>query len=226
MSITIEKIEELRKRTSLGYEDAKKVLEKHKGDVVEALIELEKSKQLNNGGQYTYTYTNNNGNGNCCKHTSEHAAKLKTLCIKGNQSKFIVTKKGETIVKVPVNYLIVSIILGFHLALLSLILILVTGCKMSIQKCGGTIMDVDDVIIDMAEKVKNNAENYINNKHSSVNNSSNGNTGNNINTGNNNNNSNNSSNTRDNDNTQNNQAKNAKSGGITLEKDYNEFTVE
>ncbi len=42
--VTIEQIDEFRRRTNSSYEDAKVFLERHNGDVLEAIIEFEKSK--------------------------------------------------------------------------------------------------------------------------------------------------------------------------------------
>ena len=42
MSVNLELIDELRKRANVSYEDARDALEKCNGDMVEALIYLEK----------------------------------------------------------------------------------------------------------------------------------------------------------------------------------------
>lgn len=152
MSVTIEKIEELRKRSKVSYEEAKILLEKHNGNVVEAIIDLEKNKKID---------LDNKCRGNNCKDHGESFSKIKKLFHKGNSIKFLVTKKGETIVKVPLNFLLFSLVVGFHLMIVSLVLIIVTGCKMSIQKTEGEVVDVDDAILDVAQKVKTTAENFV-----------------------------------------------------------------
>lgn len=151
MSVSFEKIEELRKRANISYEEAKILLEKHQGDMVEALIELEKSKKIHSRADGADSFFE----------------KLKGLFIKGNRTKFIVTQRGETVVNVPVNYLILALIFGFHLILFSLVIIFVTGCKMTIKKQEGSIVDVDDVIVDMSEKVRRAAKNFTEDKDSS-----------------------------------------------------------
>lgn len=42
--ITIEQIDEFRKRTHSSYEDAKYYLEKNNGDILDAIIDFERSK--------------------------------------------------------------------------------------------------------------------------------------------------------------------------------------
>jgi hypothetical protein len=144
MSASIEKIEELQKRARIGYEEAKKLLEKHRGDVVESLIELERNKKTKSqfgGSRYDH---------------EEKISKLKQLFHKGNKTKLIITKNGETIVNLPFNYVILSIILGLHLMIISLILVLITGCKIGIQKSEGDIVHVDEAIVDIVNKEKVN----------------------------------------------------------------------
>ncbi|NLY43121.1 MAG: DUF4342 domain-containing protein [Clostridiaceae bacterium] len=149
MSISFEKIEELRKRANISYEEAKVLLEKHNGDIVEALIELEKSKRIRNDG------------------TTSFYEKLRRLFIKGNRTKFIVTYKGETVVNVPVNYLILALLFSIHFMVFSLIIIFITGCRMTIKKPEGTVMDVDDAIVDVSERVKRAAKSFTEDKPSS-----------------------------------------------------------
>ena len=42
--ITLEQVDQLRKRTNCSYEEAKVLLEKHNGNVLDAIVEFEKSK--------------------------------------------------------------------------------------------------------------------------------------------------------------------------------------
>jgi hypothetical protein len=147
MFVTIEKIEELKKRSKISYEEAKILLEKHNGNVVEALIELEKNKKISEScsrGKESY----------------EGMSKIKKLFNRGNCIRLIITRKNETIANVPLNYLILAMILGFHLMVLSLIIVFITGCKMSIKKGEGELVDVDDAIIDAAHKVRTSAESF------------------------------------------------------------------
>jgi len=144
MSISFEQVEELKKRANISYEEAKLLLEKHNGSMVDALIELEKRKKIKPPAD----------------HTGKYFSRLKRLFAEGNRTKFVVTKGGEIVANVPVNYLLLVLIMGFHLAVFSLVLIFITGCKMSIKKSEGKVMDVDDVIVDVSRKVKNAAKNF------------------------------------------------------------------
>ncbi len=47
MNVSLEQIDLLRKRANVSYEEAKEVLEKFDGDIIEALVYLEKNKKVN-----------------------------------------------------------------------------------------------------------------------------------------------------------------------------------
>lgn len=56
--ITIEQVEELRKRVNVSYEEAKLALEEVNGDILEAVINLEKKNKITppeGGGFYKKT---------------------------------------------------------------------------------------------------------------------------------------------------------------------------
>lgn len=56
MVVTLEQVEKLKEKTNVSYEEAKAVLERHNGDLLEALIELErrgKAQTAASGGFYT-----------------------------------------------------------------------------------------------------------------------------------------------------------------------------
>lgn len=49
MSVSLEKIDMLMERANISYKEAKEALERHNGDMVEALIYLEASQKTNSG---------------------------------------------------------------------------------------------------------------------------------------------------------------------------------
>lgn len=56
MVVTLEQVEKLKEKANVSYEEAKAVLERHNGDLLEALIELErrgKAQTAASGGFYT-----------------------------------------------------------------------------------------------------------------------------------------------------------------------------
>src|ERR1035437_10303675 len=99
MTINLESIEMLRERANVSYEEARAALEKFDGNIVEALIYLEKQDRLKPpprdiGGKSGFWATVN-----------------KYLKI-GNETKFIVSKDGRIVLDLSLNIVIlVTIIL-------------------------------------------------------------------------------------------------------------------
>lgn len=55
MEITLERVERLREKSGLSYEEARALLERCHGDLLDALIELERQGRLRPGGGGTYS---------------------------------------------------------------------------------------------------------------------------------------------------------------------------
>jgi hypothetical protein len=142
MAIPMELIDEMRKRTNCSYDEAKKLLEKHNGDILEAIVEFEKTQ------------------GGC--HNFEHRSfgkKIRNLLRKGFQTRFVIQNKEETIVNLSINFMILAFLAAFHLVIIGLILALIIGYKFKITKQKGSDIDVKQVIYDAANKAKKAVDN-------------------------------------------------------------------
>ncbi|EJO5347363.1 DUF4342 domain-containing protein [Clostridium botulinum] len=137
MNVSLEQIDLLRKRANVSYEEAKEVLEKFDGDVIEALVYLEKNKKINEDS--------------CCE--SKFFKKIKMLIRKGNKTKVVVRKKEETVLKVPVNVVILCTVLAFPVAIVATILALVTKHSIRIEKKSGEESKVNDILNKVSTKV-------------------------------------------------------------------------
>ena len=168
MGISLEKIDELRRRTNCSYEEAKILLEKHNGDIVEAIVEFERNNRSNSGRRY------NNYN-------SSFGTKLKNLIKKGFKTKFIIEKAGETIINIPVNFLIIGLLVFNWFLVALLVIAFVLGYRFRFRKETGENVDVNKIINNFANKVKEatgsteqqNSYNYTNNQDSKKNNDNN-----------------------------------------------------
>lgn len=159
MKVTIEQVEKLQQRANVSYEEAKSALENCDGDILEALIMLEKEGKTEKPGQGQYstqndsgqsnTYQNNNYqdsnsgtgpnmnyNGNQNQNRSEFGDQMnslwKSICNlfhKGNINHFVVAKDGREVMSVPVNILILLIIIFNMAALIIMIVLLFLGYK-------------------------------------------------------------------------------------------------
>ena len=141
MSIPLEKIDELRKRTNCSYEEAKTLLEKYNGDLVEAIVEFERNNSPKSKNKY-------------CDNAASFGTKVKRLIKKGFKTKFIIEKSGETIINVPVNILIIALLIFHWFLVIALVISFVLGCRFKIRKENGENIDVNKVVNGFGSKVR------------------------------------------------------------------------
>ena len=120
MSINLEQIDELRKRANVSYEDAKNALEQSSGDLIEALVYLEKQNKIK-------------PEETPCSE-SIFFKKVKKLIKKANETKLIIKKNDAVVLNICVTLAIIITISAFPLVIVALILALATNHKIRIQK--------------------------------------------------------------------------------------------
>jgi len=137
-----EKVEKLRQRANVSYEEAKKALEASNGDLLDAMIYLEKEGKTAEKvtGEIVYTSEANNESHKerkrCCDDKcKENGEKFKEFCKsswkKGNENFFVVTHKSNVIIKIPVWAMIVLLIFTFHITLPVMLISLFFGVRYS-----------------------------------------------------------------------------------------------
>ncbi len=118
---TLEDVETLRGKAGVSYEEAVSLLDKYDGDIARALIELEKRGQLG-------------GNAQGAKFSPEEAAAwCKTMWSKGLNTRVAVERKGDLLLNLPVLFLLLMLILGPYAVIAALIIMLISGCSVSIR---------------------------------------------------------------------------------------------
>ena len=132
--VTLEQVEKLREKANISYEEAKAALEKTNGDILEAIINLEKEKRIpapEGGGFYSSKGSQQNPEGNYREGKSKGETKPQDDSIsfaelvgrflgwcgriidRGNRNSFEVKKDGAKIMTVPVTVLAVLLIFTF-----------------------------------------------------------------------------------------------------------------
>ncbi len=131
--ITLEQVEKLRERAGISYEEAKKALEETNGDLLEAVINLEKRNLIQapeSGGYYNSETQNQETNGNRDQnaskeqssdggrtHFSEMVRNFFRWCgemlYKGNTNSFEVMKDGKNVILMPLTVLALLLIFAF-----------------------------------------------------------------------------------------------------------------
>ncbi|WP_461205410.1 DUF4342 domain-containing protein [Clostridium sp. DL1XJH146] len=113
MTVKLQEIDLLRERTKATYEEAKEALEKKDGDLVEALVYLEKKNGLKRD-----KYSEKEG---------EFKKQAKSLLKKLIEIEFIVHRSGKTVINVPILILLLATIADWPFVIVGLIVALFTG---------------------------------------------------------------------------------------------------
>ena len=166
----LEKVEKLRAKTGVSYEDAKNALEACDYDLLDAIIYLEKLDKVKapevesfTTGAEQQTYTND-----CNKVTfGQMMDRFFKWCgkvlKKSVDSTFIVERKGQTMINVPVLVLVIALILAFWVVLPLLVVGLFCECRYHFEGIGDINVNLNSACDKMADSV-DNLKSDVNNK--------------------------------------------------------------
>ncbi len=150
--ITLEKIDLVRERTGANYSDAKEALEACEGNVVDAIIYMEKNKKSTLDNIYSSK--------------DEFLTWIKDLINKGNVTKIRVKKDDKVIVDMPVNAGIAVGIVAYAiwapLIAIGVIGAVVTNITIEITKKDGSVEVVNKVIKTTMQDVKEKMNDVVN----------------------------------------------------------------
>ncbi len=153
--ITIEQIDEFRKRTNSSYGDAKYFLEKNNGDVLEAIIDFERTKT----GKFR--------NFNKKQQPEDIAKRFVEIFQKGFDLRLIVKDGDSVLFTVPIVLLIILIPL-WPITVLFFIFLSAIGYKFSVQEIKGNSFDVNNFINNINAKMKQQYNAHKNPHHQPV----------------------------------------------------------
>jgi hypothetical protein len=123
MSDFLEKIDTIRQRMNVSYEEAQKALDLAGGDVVQALILLEKKSQKTHGWTERVQVQGN-----------ELVAKIKDLIREGNVRKVVVKQEDKTVFELPLTFGAIGALLAPQIAAIGAVAALVTRCTIEIER--------------------------------------------------------------------------------------------
>ena len=130
--VTLEKMDSLRERTGVSYSEAKSMLEKHNGNLIEALIDLENVKKTS----WTDEFSVRSG---------EVVEKVKEFIREGNVTLIRVKHENRTLVEIPVTFGAIGAVVLPQLAALGVLVAVLNAAlsklyaKMRLQKPLGLI---------------------------------------------------------------------------------------
>lgn len=116
----LEKVDILRERGKLSYQEARDLLVECDGDVIDALVRLEQK------GNFTREKIYAKG--------TEIVDKVKELLRQGNVTKIVVRTKDDVILDIPVTAGAAVAVFAPYLALLGAIAALATQCSIEIER--------------------------------------------------------------------------------------------
>lgn len=116
-----EKVEKLKERANVTYEEAKQALEESGWDILDAMIYLERQGKTTGSAQAgyesakeeSYTQSQDERGESFGDVISRFGRWCKKWIDKGNSNNFCVDKKGEEILRIPVTLLVVLLIFTF-----------------------------------------------------------------------------------------------------------------
>ena len=128
-----EKVDMLRSRANVSYEDAKNALERSNGDVLEAMIILERE------GRTSYQGAGSANAGfaaeGCCKQNRSDSvgAKCKSLFNKSTVNYIAIDRGTERILKVPVLAGVLMLLFAFPVTVIAIVVALFLDCRFSFE---------------------------------------------------------------------------------------------
>lgn len=161
-NVTLEKVDMVRERTGVSYEKAKQALEVCEGDVLEALIYIEKTQQsilLDHKNEHSNEWEENK----TINSIEELKAWFKQTIEKGNITRIKIKKDDNELIDIPVNAGIaagvVAIIIPQILAA-GVIAAIATQITIEITKEDGSVEVINKQVSKVANDVKNKANDF------------------------------------------------------------------
>jgi hypothetical protein len=138
-----EKVEYLRNKADVSYEEAVQLLERYDGDLTRALIELERSGRIRPESAPEHEgreEARHDRRDSYTRHGSYHASRFLTVLFK---NKLQVLKGEEIIASLPIAYYLFFALVAPHLFFFSIVLMFLCGCRIRRKQEPGSIREED-----------------------------------------------------------------------------------
>ncbi|MCR5302908.1 MAG: DUF4342 domain-containing protein [Lachnospiraceae bacterium] len=160
---TFEKVEKLREKADVSFEEAKAALEEAGGDLLDAMIILEKQGKADPKKESYRTdesaellVVDQPEENKEKKHGNAFTDKVKALWHKSCENYFVVERNDEVIVNIPIWVFILILLCTWHVMVVAMIIALFVGCRYSFKGADEMKLanDVCEKATEAAEKVK------------------------------------------------------------------------
>ena len=140
MKVTLEMIDELRSRVNVTYEEAKEALENNEGDIVQAIIELEKQSKNYHGHR---------------RHKSDNVNKNANRVLnKFLSTDFVLRKKDKVYLNLPFWLVSLIALVTMPFSLVAIVIFFLLGYQMRIVTGKKTKFDINKNVDKMTKKFK------------------------------------------------------------------------
>ena len=143
MTVSLDKVDLIRERANVSYEEAKYALEKTSGDIVEALIYLEQDEKIRKERVSIGQKVN--------EHGSTFGERIKEFVREIHSHSFIIEKNSESVINIPSTIAILLLLFAFPMSVIALFAAILMGCKIVIKKKNGAKLDLKKKIDDAFE---------------------------------------------------------------------------
>ena len=175
----LEKVEALRAKANVSYEDAKVAWEASNYDMLDAMIYLEKQGKVNAGSTASYTTSSGtdtsqefeqaqkNYEDSCQRSTfGEVVNKFGKWCgrviQKSTEIDFCVTKHDKLLLKVPVLVFVLALLIAFWFFMILLVVGLFCDCKYYFQGMDTATIDLNQICEQASETCENIKKDFQN----------------------------------------------------------------
>ncbi|MCE5221851.1 MAG: DUF4342 domain-containing protein [Clostridium sp.] len=159
-NVTLEKVDIVRERTGVSYEKAKQALEVCEGDVLEALIYIEKAQDtLDDNNEFS----KNDEDNKAPISIEELKAWFKQIIEKGNVTRIKIKKDDNELIDIPVNAGIAAGVAAIAIPSIlaaGVIAAIATQITIEITKEDGSVEIINKQISKIANDVKNKANDF------------------------------------------------------------------
>ena len=159
---TFEKVEKLREKANVSFEEAKAALEEANGDLLDAMILLEKQGKAETRRE---SFSTKDEETDLMvvdepkkkeKRGNAFTDKLKSLWHKSCENYFVIEREEKVMLNLPIWVFVIILIFSWHVTLVAMVVALFFGCKYSFKgedemKTANTVCEK---ATEAAEKVK------------------------------------------------------------------------
>jgi len=148
MKITLEQIDFLRERANVSYREAKEALEQTEGDMVEALVLLEKQNKLSSKKQSSGKSSEGNG----------LWISIKNFFKRMNKIRFILRNEKSVLINFPLTIALILAIVATPFVVVGILVALFTGYRIQFKTDNGEDMAVNKYFDKMSDSVRSMGE--------------------------------------------------------------------